>query len=81
MSAQQQVRGTSAGVIVALAIISVLLIIVPAGIYAGIVLSLMVLGTVLASRSLRRMPRMIIVSVVAVIATSGALIASRTLGG
>lgn len=81
MSAQQQVRGTSAGVIVALAIISVLLIIVPAGIYAGIVLSLMVLGTVLASRPLRRMPRMIIVSVVAVIATSGALIASRTLGG
>lgn len=81
MNAQRHYRGTSEGLIIALAIISVLLIIVPAGIYAGIVLAFLVLGTVLASNAHRREPRMVLVSSLAVLATTGALIASLTLGG
>lgn len=81
MNAQRHYGGASEGLIIALAIISVLLIIVPAGIYAGIVLAFLVLGAVLANNSHRREPRMVMVSTLAVLATTGALIASLTVGG
>ncbi len=76
MPLRPETRGTSAGWIIGLAIVSVLLLILPGGVYAGVVLATLVLATVLLNPSLRQTSRMLAISAIAVLATAGGLIAS-----
>lgn len=59
---------------------AVLLLLVPGGVYAGIVLSVLVLSTVLANEAFRRNPRMVAVGTLSLVTTVGALLVSLTLG-
>jgi len=80
MRSRSNTRRMSPGWIIGLAIISVLLLLIPGGIYAGIVLAALVLATVLLDPAHRRDPRMLAASGIALVATVGALIASSVSG-